>query len=56
MANTVTTTTVAAEPMSIACDRFISALSAKKSMYAKTTPAVSRRTIHNDVGVMPAAP
>ena len=56
MASSVATSTVVAEPISIAWERASSALSAKNSMYANTTAPVRNRTIQIEVGMMPAAP
>ena len=56
MASSVATSTVVAEPISIAWERASSALSAKNSMYANTTPAVRKRTIQIEAGMIPVAP
>ena len=56
MARSVTTSTVVAEPISIACEMARSPLSAKKSMYAKTTAATRKSTIQTEVGMIPDPP
>jgi hypothetical protein len=56
IASSVTTTTVVAEPMSIACDPLGSPLSAKNSMNAKTVPAVRKSTTKSENGMTPDAP
>jgi hypothetical protein len=56
IASSVTTTTVVAEPISIACDVLGSPLSAKNSMNAKTVPAVRKSTTQSEKGMTPDAP
>jgi hypothetical protein len=52
----VVTTTAVADLTSMAWETALSARSAKKSMNAKMTAAVRKRTTQIECGMMPAAP